>query len=213
MEFRTEYLSEMRQKTLPLPHRPGRLLAALDDLYLAPEVRGGLTALRLLRHAETALRQRGVAVMQFSSPASRPCHALYRRLGGTTYRKHLAQGGALMAIASSTAAGLIGRQRAAAGASGAQVDAGSQLDLPLDTAEKGALDAFSLREQGLRTAHNAELSAWSQRNSAQGAALQADYLRQTNETDYLGLTRTLLGSTQRAGHNFQLLTGRGPTLR
>ena len=111
------------------------------------------------------------------------------------------------------AAGLIGRQRAAAGASGAQVDAGSQLDLTLDTAEKGALDAFSLREQGLRTAHNAELSAWSQRNSAQGAALQADYLRQTNETDYLGLTRTLLGSTQRAGRNFQLLTGRGPTLR
>ena len=65
----------------PCPHRPGRLLAALDGLYLAREVRGGLTALRLLRHAETALRQRGVAVMQFSSPASRPCHALYRRLG------------------------------------------------------------------------------------------------------------------------------------
>lgn len=64
----------------PCPHRPGRLLAALDGLYLVPEARGGLTALRLLRHAEDALRQRGVTVLQFSSPASRPCDALYRRL-------------------------------------------------------------------------------------------------------------------------------------
>ena len=63
------------------PHRPHTLLAALDGLYLAPWARGGLFALRLLRHAETALAARGVSLVQYSSPASRPCHALYRRLG------------------------------------------------------------------------------------------------------------------------------------
>lgn len=63
------------------PHRPQTLLAALDGLYLAPWARGGLFALRLLRHAETALAARGVGLVQYSSPTSRPCHALYRRLG------------------------------------------------------------------------------------------------------------------------------------
>ena len=63
------------------PHCPQTMLAALDGLYLAPEARGGLFALRLLRHAEAALAVRGVSLVQYSSPASRPCHALYRRLG------------------------------------------------------------------------------------------------------------------------------------
>lgn len=63
------------------PHRPRTLLAALDGLYLAPWARVGLFALRLLRHAEAALAARGVGLVQYSSPASRPCHALYRRLG------------------------------------------------------------------------------------------------------------------------------------
>ena len=63
------------------PHRPQTRLAALDGLYLAPEARGGLFALRLLRHADSALAERGVGLVQYSSPASRPCHALYRRLG------------------------------------------------------------------------------------------------------------------------------------
>lgn len=110
------------------------------------------------------------------------------------------------------AARIIGQQRAAAGASGSQVDAGSALDVNLDTAEKGELDAFSQREQGLRAAHNNELSAWSARNSAQSSALQAEYHQQQAATDYLGLTQSLLGSAQKAGRNFQLLTGRGPTL-
>lgn len=65
----------------PCPHRPGVRLAALDGLYLAPGLRGGLAVLRLLRQAETALAERGVGLIQYSSPASRPCDALYRRLG------------------------------------------------------------------------------------------------------------------------------------
>lgn len=63
------------------PHCPQTMLAALDGLYLAPEARGGLFALRLLRHAESALAARGVSLVQYSSPVSRPCHMLYRRLG------------------------------------------------------------------------------------------------------------------------------------
>lgn len=75
------------------PHCPQTLLAALDGLYLAPWARGGLFALRLLRHAESALAARGVGLVQYSSPASRPCHALYRRLGAqpteTIWHKNL----------------------------------------------------------------------------------------------------------------------------
>ena len=65
----------------PCPHRRGRLTAMLDGLYLAPPARRGLTALHLLRTAETLLARRGASLVQYSSPTSRPCHALYRRLG------------------------------------------------------------------------------------------------------------------------------------
>lgn len=63
------------------PHRQGKRLAALDGLYLAPAARKGLTVLRLLHTAEAGLRERGADVIQYSSPSSRPCDALYRRLG------------------------------------------------------------------------------------------------------------------------------------
>lgn len=65
----------------PCPHRHGVTLAALDGLYLAPRWRKGLGVLEMLRHAEKALSARGVGMVQYSSPASRPCDALYRRLG------------------------------------------------------------------------------------------------------------------------------------
>lgn len=86
------------------PHRPHTLLAALDGLYLAPWARGGLFALRLLRHAEAALAARSVGLVQYSSPTSRPCHALYRRLGAqpteTIWHKSLPpQAGASLAPA------------------------------------------------------------------------------------------------------------------
>lgn len=67
----------------PCPHLEGEVLAALDGLYLAPEARRGFNALALLRSAEAALAARGAGILQYSSPASRPCGALYRRLGAT----------------------------------------------------------------------------------------------------------------------------------
>lgn len=66
---------------LPCPHRPAATLAVLDGLYLAPAARRGFAALSLLRTAEKSLARRGVDLVQYSSPVSRPCDALYRRLG------------------------------------------------------------------------------------------------------------------------------------
>ena len=65
----------------PCPHLKGETVAALDGLYLAPQARRGLNALALLRSAEAAMAARGASIVQYSSPASRPCGALYRRLG------------------------------------------------------------------------------------------------------------------------------------
>lgn len=107
---------------------------------------------------------------------------------------------------------IIGTQRAQAGASGAQADAGGNLDRVLDTAEKGELDALSLQEQGANAAHNQQLRAWGLRNQAQSSALEAQYLRKKAASDYPGLTTTLLNGASRAGRNFYNLGAQGPRL-
>lgn len=63
-------------------HAPGRITATLTALYLTPAVRRNpFTALRILRFAESGLHARGVFGVSYNSPHSRPCDALYRRLG------------------------------------------------------------------------------------------------------------------------------------
>ncbi len=78
----------------PCRHQKEIFVATLDAFYLAPAQRHGLNALTFLRHAEKSLQQRGVNVVHYSSPASKPCDALYRRLGATPmesiYHKALA---------------------------------------------------------------------------------------------------------------------------
>lgn len=66
---------------------------------------------------------------------------------------------------------LIGRQRAAAGAGGAALDVGSNLDLQADTAAQGEIDALNLYNAGLDRAYNSTLQAMGhgQRASALGA--------------------------------------------
>ena len=108
------------------------------------------------------------------------------------------------------AARIIGSQRAQASASGAQTDAGSQLDLTMDTAEKGELDALSQEQQGADAAYNQQLRAWNLRNQAAGAMLNAESLNNHAQTDYLGLTTTLLNGANRMGRNFYTLGTRGP---
>lgn len=65
----------------PNPQMGGKLVASLAGLYLHQEARQGLAALSLLRYAESGLRAAGAAGVCYNSPASRPCEALYRRLG------------------------------------------------------------------------------------------------------------------------------------
>lgn len=68
---------------------------------------------------------------------------------------------------------LIGKQRAAAGASGAAVDVGSNLDLQTDTAAEGEIDAINLYNQGLDKAYNYEIQAWNYGNNAAAYDSQA----------------------------------------
>lgn len=108
---------------------------------------------------------------------------------------------------------VIGSQRAEAGASGATVDVGSTLDRNLDTAEKGELDALSLKQQANAQAYNQDLRAWALRNQATEAGLQVQYLNNRSQTDYLGLTSTLLNGASRVGRNFYAIGARGAQLR
>ena len=68
---------------------------------------------------------------------------------------------------------LIGRQRAAAGASGVAVDVGSNLDLQADTASRGEIDAINLYNQGLDRGYNSEIQAWNYGSQAEAYDSQA----------------------------------------
>ncbi len=94
-------------------------------------------------------------------------------------------------------ASIIGSQRAVAGASGATVDNGSFLDLNLDTAEKGEMDALALYQQGLDKARNLEIQGWNAGQQSQAYAWQADRVDPT-----AGMAGTALGGLAQAGTNF-----------
>lgn len=94
-------------------------------------------------------------------------------------------------------ASIIGSQRAVAGASGATVDTGSFLDLNMDTAEKGEMDALALYQQGLDKARNLEIQGWNSGQQAQAYAWQADRVDPT-----AGMVGTALGGIAQAGTNF-----------
>lgn len=69
---------------------------------------------------------------------------------------------------------LIGRQRAAAGASGATVDVGSSLDLQADTAAQGEIDALNIYNQASDKAYGTQLQGWGYGQQAAGYDAQAD---------------------------------------
>ena len=94
-------------------------------------------------------------------------------------------------------AGVIASQRAAQGASGAQVEQGSFLDLTMDTAEKGEMDALALYQRGLDAAYNTEMQAW---NYGQQAAA---YKSAANSiSPGLSAATTAIGGLARMGNNF-----------
>ncbi|MBQ9405251.1 MAG: hypothetical protein IJU37_00760 [Desulfovibrio sp.] len=97
-------------------------------------------------------------------------------------------------------AGIIGAQRARQGASGVGVDVGSALDLNLDTAERGEIDALALQQQGLDKARNLEIQAWHSNANAQAYGWAADNVSSGNNG--LATAGTILGGIGQAGSMF-----------
>lgn len=84
---------------------------------------------------------------------------------------------------------MVGRERAMTAASGAQVEQGSALDLSLDIAERGELDAMGILDQGVRQDYLQRRRAVGYQAQAAGLQSQADAvdLRSGSETlDFLG---------------------------
>lgn len=91
---------------------------------------------------------------------------------------------------------LIGRQRAAAGASGAAVDVGSNLDLQADTAALGELDAINIYNKGLDSAYQSELQAWNYGQNATGYNEQA---KAAQSSRWANVASTALGGIAQMG--------------
>lgn len=91
---------------------------------------------------------------------------------------------------------LIGRQRAAAGASGATVDVGSSLDLQADTAAQGEIDALNIYNQASDKAYGTQLQGWNYGQQAAGYDAQADAAGSSIWSNAAG---TALGASRRSG--------------
>lgn len=81
---------------------------------------------------------------------------------------------------------LIGRQRAAAGASGAVVDVGSNLDLQADTAAQGEIDAINVYNQALDRAYNYDVQAVNYGNQAAAYDASASSAKKAGYINALG---------------------------
>lgn len=106
------------------------------------------------------------------------------------------------------AAMIVGAQRAAQGAAGVQVDAGSALDLNLDTVEKGEIDALALLEQGQREDYMKRVDAWNMQEQASGMRLQSSmHKTQAGDSSYLfAAGGSLLSGLADAGSNYYKMT-------
>jgi len=94
---------------------------------------------------------------------------------------------------------LIGTQRAAMGASGAVVDQGSFMDITLDTAQQGDLDALALLEEGDR-------AAWRARGNADNFSAQSDVYAKSKTSPLASVTGSLLQGAGQIGSNWYRMT-------
>lgn len=85
---------------------------------------------------------------------------------------------------------LIGRQRAAMGASGVTVGEGSTLDLMADTAAQGEMDAIDAYNKGLDAAYNTELQA---HNFGAQASAYDSQASSSKHAGYLNAASSALG--------------------
>ena len=93
----------------------------------------------------------------------------------------------------------IGAQRARMGASGAVVDSGSFLDLTLDTAHQGELDAMALLEEG-------QMEAWRARIQGTNYQAQSKLFGMSKTDPHLAAGGTLLEGAGRAGLGYYHMT-------
>ena len=91
---------------------------------------------------------------------------------------------------------LIGRQRAAAGASGAVVDVGSNLDLQADTAAQGEIDAINTYNQALDRAYNYDVQAVNYGNQAEAYDASASSAKKAG---YINAFGTAIGGLATMG--------------
>ena len=96
----------------------------------------------------------------------------------------------------------IGAQRARMGASGAVVDSGSFLDLTLDTAHQGELDAMALLEEG-------QMEAWRARIQGTNYKAQSKLFGMSKTDPHLAAGGTLLEGAGRAGLGYYYMTSGG----
>lgn len=94
---------------------------------------------------------------------------------------------------------VIGAQRAAMGASGAVVDQGSFMDVTLDTATRGELDAQALLDEGDR-------AAWRARNQADTYSAQSKIYSQSKTSPLASVTGSLLSGASQIGSNWYKMT-------
>lgn len=105
---------------------------------------------------------------------------------------------------------MVGAQRAKMGASGAVVDTGSFLDLTLDTAKQGELDAMALVNEG-------RMEAWRARVQGTNYQAQSALYKSSKTNPFLAAGGTLLEGAGRAGMGYYSMTtgaglGKGSTL-
>lgn len=103
------------------------------------------------------------------------------------------------------AATLIGSQRAAAGASGAVVDIGSNLDLQADTAAQAEMDAINAYNRGIDSAYNSEIQAWNYGQQAEGYTMQGKAAKQAG---YMNAASTALGGIADMGSTWANYKGK-----
>ena len=126
------------------------------------------------------------AQAQYQADVARQNQELAERQAGAERR----EGYEAMIATRQETARLIGRQRAAAGASGAAVDVGSNLDLQADTAAQGEIDA------GLDSAYNYELQAHNYRQQAAAYDAQG---RGASRAGYLNAMSAAVGGIAEMG--------------
>lgn len=96
----------------------------------------------------------------------------------------------------------IGKQRAAEAGTGAVVDSGSFLDVSLDTAERGEMDALALLREG-------DMTAWRARVQGSNYSAQSGLYSMSRKSAFAPVAGGLLSGAGQIGANWYTMTNKG----